>query len=404
MKKTFILLLQVLFFNSILLAQQTWSQVASISKLGRNVAISFTLNGKAYAGLGENKSGTRLNDFWEFNPATNSWTQKADYPGGGKYAATAFIANGKAFVGLGESSSAISQKDLWEYIPSTDKWVRKTDFPGAARYGSSCFVIGDTAFVGTGSSGSPPYLSDMWMYVASTDAWTKKANFPGGARTGGIAFTIAKNGFMGTGFQNSTTVLSDIWRYNKSTDTWTAMSNYGGSGIMGAVSFVLKNKGYVGTGYNLTSRVKDFYEYDVSANSWTKLDSIPSSFGARHSATAFAINDIGYIGTGQLTSNLTTIDFWSYNPYHLAAIKDYKNETSSFKCFPNPVVNILYVELPVKDEQNEVSLYTLDGQLIMHQKAINGKLEIDFTNLSKGVYFLKSMTINNLTVRKILKE
>lgn len=42
-------------------------------------AVSFSINGKGYIGTGYNN--VPKNDFWEFDPATNSLTQKANFGG-----------------------------------------------------------------------------------------------------------------------------------------------------------------------------------------------------------------------------------------------------------------------------------------------------------------------------------
>lgn len=49
--------------------------------------VAFGVGNKGYVGLGikhSNKDGidTFMNDFWEYNPDTNTWIRKADFPGG----------------------------------------------------------------------------------------------------------------------------------------------------------------------------------------------------------------------------------------------------------------------------------------------------------------------------------
>jgi gliding motility-associated-like protein len=312
LKKALSFLLTILLYNSTLWGQNTWNQRASFGSL-RTMGIGFSINGKGYMGLGQNASGTKIYDFWEYNPANNTWTQKANYPGGGSYANCAFSANGKGYVCFGGNSSGTAFADLYEYNPSTDKWTKKSNFPGTARYGASCFVINDTAFIMCGSSGGPPYLTDVWQYIPSTDVWTKKSNFSGGNRNHGAAFTIGSIGYYGTGLKNSTTATNDIWKYNKKGDSWSRIKDFPGPAIQTPSAFGLINKGYFGTGYDLSSRNNSIYEYDAIDNTWTKLTNVPSGLVARNGATTFVIDGVGYIGTGQ-TSSTSLNDLWSYTP------------------------------------------------------------------------------------------
>lgn len=294
------------------LFSKAWKQLANFAGGDRNSCIAFSINGKGYLGLGQNPSSTKLYDFYEYDPSSNTWTKKSNYPGGGSFASSAFVINGRGYVCFGANGSGAGQKDLWEYNPNTDTWTQKATFPGSARYGTSWFVIKDTAFLMTGSAGGAPYLSDVWMYVPATNTWTQKSNFPGGSRVHGAGFTINGVGYFGTGISNSTTANKDIWRYNKSTDTWTKVADVPTNNFTGAIAFEIDKKGYIGTGYTLTSYLKDVYRYDVAANTWSKVDSIPSTQSARGGSVSFVINSTVYYGTGYSPAGGSLTDLWSY--------------------------------------------------------------------------------------------
>src|SRR5687767_1523479 len=134
MKKAIFTILIAILLSPFVDAQNPWNQKANYTGNARCVAIGIAINSKGYIGLGQNASGTKLYDFYEYDPASNSWTKKANYSGGGSYAATAFTANGKGYVCLGANSSGTAQSDLWEYDPGSDSWTKKTSFPGSARY------------------------------------------------------------------------------------------------------------------------------------------------------------------------------------------------------------------------------------------------------------------------------
>ena len=80
--KRLLTLFLVLFVSNQLLADE-WFQRADITNFGRHRCAGFAIGNKAYAGIGH-MNGTGVNivyqDWWEFDPASNSWTQKANYP------------------------------------------------------------------------------------------------------------------------------------------------------------------------------------------------------------------------------------------------------------------------------------------------------------------------------------
>ena len=65
----------------------------------------------------------RLNDFWEYNPSTNTWTKKADFGGVGRVAAVGFSIGSKGYLGTGQTNDYLAElseetlKVFWEYNP-----------------------------------------------------------------------------------------------------------------------------------------------------------------------------------------------------------------------------------------------------------------------------------------------
>lgn len=89
---------------------------------------------KGYIGLGHINavSNVSYQDFWEYDPSTNTWTQIADFGGGlQRYHSIGFSANGKGYVGLGREEDGDYENDLWEYDPLSNTWLQKTNFPAA---------------------------------------------------------------------------------------------------------------------------------------------------------------------------------------------------------------------------------------------------------------------------------
>ena len=222
---------------------------------------------------------------------------------------TGFSIGSKGYVGTGQDNSGF-RNDFWEYDPITNTWAQKANFEGSARWRTVGFSIGSKGYMGTGYDGS--FKKDFWEYDPVTDVWTQKANFGGTGRESAVGFSIGTKGYIGTGGSNYGTVFyNDFWEYDPSDNNWTQKATFGGLARVAAVGFAIGEKGYIGTGADANSEKKDFWEYDPLSNTWTER----ANFGGatRHGAAGFATENKGYIGTGYTTDGLKN-DFWEFTP------------------------------------------------------------------------------------------
>jgi len=75
------------------------------------------------------------------------------------------------------------------------------------------------------------------------------------------------------------------------------------------------------------------------------------------------------------------------------------------KAYPNPVENILQVELEEYENLVDIDVYSTLGQRVLRGTYFNEKeIQIDFSNVNDGVYFLKVSTNNRSTTLKLVKE
>lgn len=294
-----------------------WNQQIDFAGTGRSNAVSFTIGGKAYVGTGKNGT-TLLNDFWQFDQATNAWTQLANFAGGARADAVGLTIGTKGYIGTGNDGTN-NKNDFWEYDPFTNIWTAKAVFPGSARNSATAFTIGNKGYITTGWNGTS-YYNDLVEYDPATNTWAGKAVFAGGiagsGRVAATAFTIGDKAYMGMGYNNSGVYTKDFWEYNPTTNTWTTKTAFGGVARSGAAAFSMAGKGYAGTGWNGTATLNDFYEYDPAFNAWTTKAVFTGT--ARRNAVGFAIGNRGYIGLGmsgstyyntifEYTSSFTTL-------------------------------------------------------------------------------------------------
>lgn len=137
--------------------------------------------------------------------------------------------------------------------------------------------------------------------------WYKRANYGGYARSQACSFTIGNKGYMCSGFRGeSYNYLNDLWEYDMDADSWTQLASLPdladgtSGGRYGSAAFALDDKGYVAIGY--AKNDSDFYyrtdtwQYDPSVNTWTQQDDFIGDI--RTGATAFSIDQYGYLAFG----------------------------------------------------------------------------------------------------------
>lgn len=143
-----------------------WTQKASFPGGKRVWASGFSVLGKGYVATGMDTAHNHNRDLWEYDPATDSWTRKADLPANaeGRYCPVSFGIGNKGYLGTGVGPNLNYQlNDFWEYNPLTDSWFQLVSEPSAGRCYASGFAIGTNVYLGTGLFTSTQYYKDLWV-------------------------------------------------------------------------------------------------------------------------------------------------------------------------------------------------------------------------------------------------
>jgi hypothetical protein len=290
-------------------AQDTWTQKADFGGTARGGAAGFSIGDKGYIGTG-NTLGGLVNDFWEYDAATNAWAQKADFGGMVRRNAVGFSIGNKGYLGTGYSFAGPYLKDFWEYDPATNSWTQKASVGGSGRFLAVGFSIGSKGYIGTGANFfvSPYYKYDFWEYDPATDTWTQKANFGGAGRYAATAFTIGNKAYIGTGYNATDGNKKDFWEYDPASDSWIQKADFSGTARRSAAGFSIGSAGYIGTGYDGINFTNDFWAYNPATDSWMQQANYGGS--VTWTAVGFSIGEQGYIGTGESY----TKSFWAYTP------------------------------------------------------------------------------------------
>jgi hypothetical protein len=279
------------------------------------------------------------------------WEVSEEFPAAGRTGAVSFTIGGVAYVGLGIDKDSYELNDFWMF--RGERWTKVTPFPGKARFGAVAFSDGQYGYVGlgyaqnaniTGGMGQSEWFKDFWRFdpsVTTTDStglvtegvWTSIASqFPGVVRRGAVGFFVGGNGYVGTGLTEGTGgVLKNYYRFNPSSQTWDRTEITYGRAREGAVAFVIGNSAYIATGSNGSEYLTDVLRFTPGAETdWVELDplrdrddiswdkhyrEIPRQYavafvtGNAENQTARAYIASGYSARG------TIIDCWEFNPY-----------------------------------------------------------------------------------------
>lgn len=118
MKST--LLISLLLLAGTANAEYQWRQLAHFPPLARHQDAALAIGNQIYYGMGHYNSGPQGNicfdDFWAYDPASNTWTQKADYLGDPVDGTAFFVIGNKGYVGTGTTVSQWGVKDFYDMI------------------------------------------------------------------------------------------------------------------------------------------------------------------------------------------------------------------------------------------------------------------------------------------------
>ncbi|HEV9034987.1 MAG TPA: hypothetical protein VGQ51_00150 [Puia sp.] len=190
------------------------------------------------------------------------------------------------------------------------------DVPRNNEYGQGFSINGKGYVCGsllTTGWNTGDYIGDLWEFDPATESWTEKSPCPlaGGQLIEAANFVIGDNAYIVIG--NAT------YQYNQPTDTWTQKAYIFSVPRALATAFTINDKGYIGLGYDQSSsqvsEQNDWWEYDPVADRWTQKAAFPGA--KREGAAGFAVNGKGYVIGGSHFANghgNWGSKVWQYDP------------------------------------------------------------------------------------------
>jgi len=81
-----------------------------------------------------------------------------------------------------------------------------------------------------------------------------------------------------------------------------------------------------------------------------------------------------------------------------------ENKLLSFEMYPNPVSDVLNIQLPTGTDKAEVGVYDYTGRLVSTKTVSSNDSTLDVQNISKGIYIIRVATNSKIGVQRFIKK
>ena len=81
-----------------------------------------------------------------------------------------------------------------------------------------------------------------------------------------------------------------------------------------------------------------------------------------------------------------------------------ENKLLSFEMYPNPVSDVLNIQLPSGTDKAEVGVYDYTGRLVSSKTISSNDSTLDVQNISKGIYIIRVATNTKIGVQRFIKK
>ena len=393
-----LLLINLSIFSPLAKAQD-WVQVSSLPSSFNQThhSFAFSFNNMGYIVTGNSDTGER-DDFYQYNPITDSWSELAPFPGGARGFAIGDTWDGKAYFGFGNDGTS-RLNDLWVFDPSDMSWTELASCPCLERTHPAMIAHNGKVFVGLGGS-STGNLKDWWEYDIASDTWSQKDDLPSLPRHHPYQFGIGDHVYTGLGHGND--IFNDWFRYDIAEETWIQVASLPAEGRVAGTQFSYNGFGYVlsGDGDDHGSMdTGEFWFYDPLMDTWEELPPHPE--GSRWAPASFIIDGEVYIINGTSFSEYVT-EIYKFNLNSILSVEELTD--LSIDVYPNPSNDIVYISLE-KDQLKKVELYSITGKLLLNNYLNADSYNLNIDGYASGYYYLRVYNQNGDVVNlKIIKN
>lgn len=154
------------------MVNDSWIKKANLGMGVCASGIAFTIDSIIYMGLGNNGSNN-LRLLYGYNPNTNVWTQKANFSGQGRMKPACFVINDAAVIGGGFRfgfGRPSTLNDYYEYNPRSNSWtsINVQSFQGNRRADAEAVGLNNKGYIVMGVDSVGSTFNDIWEYANTT--------------------------------------------------------------------------------------------------------------------------------------------------------------------------------------------------------------------------------------------
>ena len=392
------------FVQGNLHAQQTetWSTKSSMPE-GRHHPVTWNFGDTGYVVTGSNANDIPTDDFYSYDPATDTWTTKTDFPGPVRSFAIGEEYNGKGYLGFGANSFYLN--DLWEYDPATDSWTQLASCPCSGRRHPAMVIQDGRLFVGLGDDNTGN-LDDWWEYDIATNTWTEREDLPGAPRHHPFQFKAGDGVYVGLGHGSRRPfIYKDWYRYDLDSNKWEKMNDFPGESRVAGTQFDRNGLGYVLSGDGSDHswmQEGEFWEYDPAVDTWTELTPHPGI--SKWAPGSFLLGDTLYFLAGQnRDQGVNTDDNMAYTfATPTVSIREQKSQNQAvLRLYPNPAHH--QFQISHSQPLETLRIYNLQGALLRRYDVKSNAVSIGTEGLTQGIYIVEAEQTDGVRKRKRLQ-
>lgn len=392
----------VFLFVQILISAQIWEPTPAPPDFVTDHSFGFSISGKGYLVAGTTEFDGPSNEFFQFDPVTDSWAILDTFPGAARGYGIGDIWNGKAYFGFGVSTTEMLN-DLWVFDADSMKWMELDTCPCEPRLHPAMVALNGKIFVGLGNN-SNGNLNDWWEYDIDSGQWSQKPSFPGSIRH--HPYQFAADDYVYTGFGHGDGIFNDWYQYDPVNEAWLRVADIPSEGRVAGTQFSHAGNGYVlsGDGDDHSSmETGEFWSYDPILDIWSQLPPHPGK--SRWAPASFLIDGVVYLfnGTAFFEGQGYVYQTEAYKFDLDALISSDKNvdEQIDLTIYPNPANNEIGWQGNTNALDDKFWRITDSNGIVLKSGLLNwdnSNQKIDVGEFPSGLYFL----IMNNSVEQII--
>jgi N-acetylneuraminic acid mutarotase len=388
-----------LFVNVSFLAAQPWVQISDFPGTKRDDGVAVACGNFMYAGSGLQEGWTPTRDFYALHQTALTWSKIQDMPQGTERQYACAFSDGVSFYVFGGDGGA-PLNDLYRYS-APGNWSQLPSKPGAGLIGASCFVFGNKAYIFGGKfSHSGPVSNELWEYDLTQNAWTKKNDLPFAGRWRAAATVSGAYGYLLFGIDANESYRKEFYRFDPSNLSWTKLQDFTHtpSRSYGALHAATDKLVLFGGYDTLKKYYRDTWYYDLNAAAWHQGPDLPAA--GRRGDMAASFNNKFVFTCGLAEGDQRLKETW------ITSIPLDMKETmlQTISLFPIPAnheLNVtLYDDLPASVQVFDIAGRTLNAAFTQDERS----LVIDVSGLGDGIYFLRIANREKVRTAKFLKD